>query len=93
MAFEWDPAKNVANLVKHRVDFDDAVRIFSGLVLEKVDLRRDYGEQRIAAIGVANGLELFVVYTWSESRRRIISARRATRNKREAYRRAQAGED
>jgi uncharacterized DUF497 family protein len=93
IAFEWDPVKNAAKLAKHRVDFDDAVRIFSGPVLEKVDMRRDYGEQRIAAVGVASGLELFVVYTWRESRRRIISARRANRDEREAYRRAQARED
>jgi len=66
MAFEWDPAKNAANLAKHRVGFDDAVRIFSGPMLEKVDMRRDYGEQRRAVVGVARGLELFVVYTWRE---------------------------
>jgi uncharacterized protein len=60
---EWDLAKNEANLVKHGIDFADAVVIFDGPVLEKVDKRRNYGEERIAAVGVANELELFVVYT------------------------------
>jgi uncharacterized protein (DUF4415 family)/uncharacterized DUF497 family protein len=53
MAFESDAAKNTANFAKHGIDFQDAVRIFEGPVLEKIDRRRDYGEERIAAVGVA----------------------------------------
>jgi hypothetical protein len=45
MAFEWDAAKNTANLAKHGIDFHDAVRIFEGPVLEKTDRRQDYGEE------------------------------------------------
>jgi len=41
MGFEWDAAKNAANMAKHGIDFDDAVRIFDGPVLEKVDQRRN----------------------------------------------------
>jgi uncharacterized DUF497 family protein len=89
MAFEWDVAKNAANRAKHRIDFDNAMRIFEGPTLEKIDRRRDYDEERIAAVGIADGLELFVVYTWRGPNRRIISARRANRNETEAYRRAQ----
>jgi hypothetical protein len=37
MAFEWDAAKNAANIAKHGIDFDDAIRIFDGPVLEKAD--------------------------------------------------------
>ena len=43
--FEWDVAKNAANVAKHGIDFDDAVRIFEGPVLEQIDNRRDYGEK------------------------------------------------
>lgn len=82
------PAKNAANLAKHGIGFRDAVRIFEGPVLEKIDSRRHYGEERVAAIGVAMGLELYVVYTKRADKRRIISARRANRDEREAYRRA-----
>jgi uncharacterized protein (DUF4415 family)/uncharacterized DUF497 family protein len=49
MAFEWDAAKNAANIAKHGIDFEDAIRIFDGPVLEKADARRDYGEARIIA--------------------------------------------
>jgi hypothetical protein len=48
--FEWDDAKNEANLAKRGIDFDDAISIFDGRVLERVDTRRDYGETRIIAI-------------------------------------------
>jgi len=92
MAFEWDADKNTANLAKHGIDFRDAVRIFEGPVLEKIDRRRDYGEERIATIGVAIRLELYVVYTIRGGKRRIISARRANRHEREAYRLACAQE-
>jgi uncharacterized protein len=86
--FEWDPAKNAANISKHQIDFSDAARIFEGSVLERVDARRDYGEDRYTAIGEAAGRELFVVYTIRAGNRRIISARKANRDEREAYRKA-----
>ncbi len=86
--FEWDTAKNAANIAKHRIDFGDAVRIFEGPVLEQIDHRRDYSEERVAVTGVVMGLELFMVYTVRGDNRRIISARRASRNERDAYYRA-----
>ena len=63
MNFEWDPAKNAANVAKHAVSFRDAIRIFEGTVLEVPDLRRDYGEARIIAIGMLEDVELTLVYT------------------------------
>ncbi len=106
MAYEWDENKNRANIHKHRINFVQARGIFTGDVVVRVDFRRDYGETREAAIGVVDGLVLYVVYTWrgavslstrrGESRqiiytwpgesRRIISARRANRSERRAYR-------
>jgi len=29
MRFEWDPAKEKPNLIKHRVSFADAARVFA----------------------------------------------------------------
>lgn len=49
------------------------------------------GYQMFRAIGVADDLELAVIYTWREGRRRIISARRARHHEREAYREAYPG--
>ncbi len=88
MAFECDAAKNAANIAKHGIDFEDAIRIFDGPVLEKADDRRNYGEVRIIAFGVVDDRELAVVYTMRGERRRIISARRAHSSERKAYREA-----
>jgi uncharacterized DUF497 family protein len=85
--YEWD----AANLTKHGIDFEDAIAIFDGPVLEKVDKRIDYGEERFAAVGIAHGLELFVVYTWRGRNRRLISARRASRDERKPYYQAVTG--
>ena len=88
MAFEWDAAKNAANIERHGIDFDDAIRIFDGPTLEKIDVRQDYGEVRVIAFGEVDDRELAVVYTVRGGRRRIISARRAHRRERKAYREA-----
>jgi hypothetical protein len=88
MHFEWDPAKNAANFAKHGIDFADAVLIFEGPVLERPDNRLDYGEMRMIAYGAVGEHEIVVVYTIRGGSRRIISARRAHRNERKAYRQA-----
>ena len=53
MEFEWDSIKNQRNIEKHGIDFTDAVRIFEHPTLTVVDNRRDYGEKRIAAMGLS----------------------------------------
>ena len=86
MNFVWDRRKNRANLARHGIAFEDAIRIFDGPTLEKVDDRFDYGEIRVYAIGVVSGLEITLIYTdVSETERRIISAWRAERHERKAY--------
>ena len=83
--FEWDEEKRLVNLAKHGIDFERATRIFDGPTLESPDERRDYGEQRIGAYGMADGEVLFVVYAGRGNRRRLISARKAGSYEREAY--------
>lgn len=85
MAFEWDEQKRAANLEKHGIDFELARRIFDAAVLEGPDNRREYGEPRIAAYGVAREILLFVIYTWRDGNRRIISARKASTEERRIY--------
>jgi uncharacterized DUF497 family protein len=87
--FEWDEAKNAANLAKHGVAFEDAVAIFGGFVTLTPDLRQDYGEPRFIATGLLDGATvLVVVHTPRGDAIRIISARFANRREREAYRAA-----
>ena len=86
MNYVWDRSKARSNLTRHGIAFEDATRIFDGPTLERVDDRFDYGEARVYAVGVANGIEVTVIYTdVSEAKRRIISAWRAERHEREAY--------
>jgi len=37
MTFEWDQAKNAANLAKHGISFEEAATIFEGPVLSSED--------------------------------------------------------
>lgn len=86
MQFEWDEAKNAANIAKHGVGFATACRIFEGPVLTRIDDRRDYGEVRECSIGAVAGIVfLIVVHTQRGGRVRIISARRANRAERQCY--------
>jgi uncharacterized protein len=86
MEYVWDRRKSRGNVTRHGIAFEDAIRVFDGPTLERVDDRFDYGETRVYAIGVVNGLEVTVIYAdVSESKRRIISAWRAERHERTAY--------
>jgi uncharacterized DUF497 family protein len=95
MEFDWDELKREANILKHGIDFVDAIEIFANWFIETEDRRRDYGERRFVATGQAQGETLRVVYTSRGDRCRIISARRARRNERRAYHEslAEAGQE
>ena len=90
MAFEWDERKNVRNFEVHGISFEDAPRIFGSPalefpVVEFKDERRDYGEDRMIALGKHGPDLIAVVYTWRGRNRRIISARRASGSERKEY--------
>ena len=98
MRFEWDEEKNRRNIAKHGLGFARAVRIFEGPTLDRIDDRKDYGEERIISIGrVEEVLILVVVHTNRPGGRpriragtgfgvtRIISARPAKRAERKIY--------
>src|SRR5207248_675370 len=66
---------NAANVRRHGIALQDAARIFDGPTVERTDDRYDYGEMRIYAIGLVNGIEITVIYTDRErDERHIISA-------------------
>jgi uncharacterized DUF497 family protein len=86
MEFEWDEAKRLSNLAQHGVDFRNAIVIFDGFVIEANDVRNDYGETRIRAIGRTEDDEYYlVVYTWRGGKRRLISAWRVGDDGRRRY--------
>jgi uncharacterized DUF497 family protein len=63
MQYEWDAAKNRANLAKHGIDFADAVAVFEDdLALTRSDTTAR-GESRFATLGVDGfGRHLVVVF-------------------------------
>ncbi len=86
MGFEWNEAKNQANIHKHGVGFDTAKRIFDGPVVTWIDHRKDYGEDRHVSVGrVEHGALIVVAHTDRDGRIRLISARPASRKERQAY--------
>ena len=85
MRYGRDEAKNRRNLVRRGISFDDALRIFEGPTLERVDDRFEYGETRVYAVGLVNGLEVTVVYTDRNDGERRISAWRAEPHERRYY--------
>lgn len=86
MRFEWDDAKNSANIRKHVIDFADVIDIFSHPMLVMLDDREDYGEERWIAIGWIHALVGVVVYTERQGDViRIISARKATQHEVRRY--------
>lgn len=90
MFFEWDPAKAEANLRKHGVAFEDAVRVFADPAHVSDVERIENGEFRWQTVGVVDGIRLLlVVHTWRDQAGveviRIISARKAQRHERRRY--------
>lgn len=92
MRFGWDARKSDRNLRERGFDFEFATQVFDGSTLERVDTRRDYGERRVVAVVVADGIVLTLVYTdraeAGDRVRRIISARVSSRGERQAYEQA-----
>ena len=85
MGFEWDERKRRTTLAERGINLLDVQRMFRGRVEEREDIRYDYGERRFIAVGELDGDIISVVYTWRGNRRRLISARRATRRERKEY--------
>jgi uncharacterized DUF497 family protein len=82
--FDWDSNKNLTNIEKHGISFEQAQEIFlDPLHLSILDERFSDFEERWITIGATESAEVIVVahlyfVEEPEERIRIISARRAT---------------
>ena len=90
MRFLWDRQKNEVNLTKRGFDLAFATLVFKGPTVERTDDRQDYGEKRVIALGIADGIALTVVYTdraegGGEVVRRIISTLVSNHRERKAF--------
>lgn len=88
LRFEWDEAKNVENLRKHRVGFEEAQTVFydeRGVLVRDEDAPR---EERLVLVGLSAALRVLVVchtYRRKDQVIRLISARKANRAERRDY--------
>jgi uncharacterized protein len=95
MDFEWDIYKAIANQLKHRIGFNEAIAVFydEGALVTRLPKRSADSESRFQAIGgIIRGqkvdpLILSVVFTIRHETKmyRLISARPASRRERKLY--------
>ena len=79
MRYEWDEAKNRANLARHGFSFEDAEQVFSGPCVTFEDDRFDYGEERLITLGLLAGRPVVIAHAPRDQGTRIISMRKANR--------------
>lgn len=87
MRFEWDVAKDIANVKKHGISFAEAMAVFEGNYFQATDERHSEREDRFHVIGpIAKGIVTVVHTIRKRDVVRIISAWRATKAEARRYR-------
>ena len=88
MEIEFDPDKNLKNIQKHELDFNDVPNLDWQYAMIEQDMRKDYGENRFYALMPGVDCKLYsVTFTMRGSKMRIISYRRARDRERKRYER------
>jgi uncharacterized protein len=84
--YEWDEAKNLSNLAKHGLSFEDAVAVLGGPCVTFVDERFEHGETRLITLGLLAGRAVVIAHTpRGDDATRIISMRKANRREQKIY--------
>jgi len=89
--FEWDEAKNKANIKKHGISFEEAESVFyDEYALLKADPDHSENEDRFLLLGLSARLRLLLVchcFEVDDGLIRVISCRKASRKEKPLYRR------
>jgi len=87
MRYVWDRAKEVVNRRKHGFSLAEGIPALQDPYRDSwIDARYDYGEERIATLGMGKKQVLYVVSTErDENCTRLISVRRAEEDEIERY--------
>lgn len=89
MRIVWDRNKNLANIKKHKISFEEAETVFFDDNARLIpDPEHSMSEERFIILGITNKLRLLVVvHTYKENGNviRIISARKATKTETKYY--------
>ena len=87
--FQWDESKNLSNIKKHQISFDEAKSAFYDPYARLIaDPEHSDTEDRFILLGLSQKLNLLIVchcYRSSDEIIRIISARRATKTESSNY--------
>jgi len=87
--FQWDENKNLENIKKHRVSFEEAKTVFYDENARLIsDPEHSINEERFIILGISSKLRiLIVVHTYKENDEiiRILSARKATKSESKYY--------
>lgn len=87
--FQWDQNKNLANIKKHKVSFEEAKTVFFDENARLIpDPEHSADEERFIVLGISDKLKLLtVVHIYKENDEviRIISARKAAKSESKYY--------
>jgi len=87
--FDWNPSKSRSNLLKHGVDFEEAITVFyDENALQFYDQAHSETEDRFIMMGMSYRMRILLVIHSEQdegSTIRIISARKATSKERSFY--------
>ena len=81
----WDEAKRQKYLKLHGIDLAELDCLFDYAMLTKVDVRMEYGEQRLLSLAWFKGRVVFLVWTERNDSARLISCRYGTKYENNAY--------
>ena len=91
MKFEWDEQKNLLNIKKHKISFEEAAYVFADIdAISLFDEEHSYAEERWITIGkIINHDIIVVVHTerikLEQEYIKIISARKAVIEEEKEY--------
>ncbi len=87
--FQWDQSKNLANIKKHKISFEEAKTVFFDENARLIpDSEHSVKEERFIILGFSIKLKLLIVvhtYKVNDEIIRIISARKATKSESKYY--------
>jgi len=83
--YEFDEAKNQANIEKHGISLGEACNIDWNNALIYQDMRFEYQEERMIAFGFINTRLYIAVFVDRSNKRRIISLRKANDREKKVY--------
>ncbi len=91
ITFHWDEQKNKINQQKHGISFAEAKSVFfDDYAIQFWDEDHSQEEERFLLLGISSKMRILIVvhcFREEDSIIRIISARKATKNESQEYRR------